>query len=156
MLSKVLNILKVINAAISGIPLLLLVLLIGYIWLQYRSCYTPQPEVRIERIRDTVRTIKEIPVYFHVRDTVISERFIDRIFKPEHETIPVREEVVQITEVTGMEGEIIVLQDIFTFKREGIGKDGKVLGELLPTGFIPKYLPILQQRGAKVSVETFR
>ncbi len=47
--------------------------------------------------------------------------------------------IVQVTEVQGMEGETITLQDIFTFQQSGIDEDGKVLGELQPTGIRPKF-----------------
>ena len=55
-----------------------------------------------------------------------------------------RRKVVQVTEVCGMEGETIVLQDIFTFENGGF-RDGKVLGELKATGIRPRcYEQILQ------------
>ncbi len=45
--------------------------------------------------------------------------------------------VVQVTEVSGMEGDVITLQDLFVFKQMGVDKDGKVRGDLLPTGIRP-------------------
>jgi pilus assembly protein CpaF len=47
--------------------------------------------------------------------------------------------VVNLTEVAGMEGPIITLQDIFVFRQTGIGPDGTVLGALHPTGLRPKF-----------------
>jgi len=38
-----------------------------------------------------------------------------------------------------MEGEIITMQDIFVFKKMGIGEKGEVLGEFIPTGIRPKF-----------------
>jgi pilus assembly protein CpaF len=47
--------------------------------------------------------------------------------------------VVNITEVQGMEGDVIVMQDIFTFEQTGI-EAGKVIGRLKPTGIRPKFM----------------
>jgi pilus assembly protein CpaF len=47
--------------------------------------------------------------------------------------------VVNITEVQGMEGDIIVMQDIFTFEQTGI-EGGKVIGLLKPTGIRPRFM----------------
>lgn len=47
--------------------------------------------------------------------------------------------IVQVTEVQGMEGDTITLQDIFTFEQFGLDESGKVLGELRPTGIRPKF-----------------
>jgi pilus assembly protein CpaF len=48
--------------------------------------------------------------------------------------------VTSITEVQWMEGEVIVTQDIYTFKRMGVKPNGEVLGELKPTGLRPTIL----------------
>lgn len=64
--------------------------------------------------------------------------------------------VMCITQLVGMEssGEI-VLKDIFAFKQSGIDKDGKVLGEFIPTGFIPTFLEEIQIRGVKFAPGIF-
>ena len=46
--------------------------------------------------------------------------------------------VVQCSEVLGMEGETIVMQDVFRFEQTGIDENGKILGELQPTGLRPR------------------
>ena len=46
--------------------------------------------------------------------------------------------VMSVSEITGMEGETITMQDIFVFKRTGKDENGKVLGEFIPTGMRPK------------------
>lgn len=51
--------------------------------------------------------------------------------------------IVAITEVQGMEGEVIVLQDIFVFEQTGF-EDGKVLGRIRPTGVRPKFIEKLE------------
>ncbi|MCR4405951.1 MAG: CpaF family protein [Anaerolineae bacterium] len=51
--------------------------------------------------------------------------------------------VVNITEVQGMEGDVIVMQDIFLFEQTGI-EGGKIIGRLRPTGIRPKFMPRLE------------
>ncbi|HLO28889.1 MAG TPA: CpaF family protein [Anaerolineales bacterium] len=63
--------------------------------------------------------------------------------------------VTAITEVVGMEGEIVVLTDIFKFEQTGIGEHGKILGELKPTGIRPIFSPRLEAAGFKLSGEIF-
>jgi pilus assembly protein CpaF len=58
--------------------------------------------------------------------------------------------VMNITEVAGIQGEVVTLQDIFTFRQEGIGKNGKVIGKYQATGFIPKFVEMLERKGYKV------
>ena len=47
--------------------------------------------------------------------------------------------ITQISEITGMEGDIVTMQDIFTFDRIGIGDGGKVLGQFVASGIRPKF-----------------
>ncbi|MEP0805269.1 MAG: CpaF family protein [Chloroflexota bacterium] len=63
--------------------------------------------------------------------------------------------VTAITEVAGMEGEIVVLTDIFKFEQTGTTADGKVLGELKATGIRPIFSPRLEAAGFKLSGEIF-
>lgn len=59
--------------------------------------------------------------------------------------------IIQITEVTGMQGDVISLQDIFVFKQEGLDKKRKVIGRFVPTGFIPKFVEDMEAKGMKIS-----
>jgi septum site-determining protein MinD len=59
--------------------------------------------------------------------------------------------VTYISEVTGMQGEVISLQDIFYFKQEGLDKNRKVIGRYVPTGFIPKFVEEMEAKGMKIS-----
>jgi Flp pilus assembly CpaF family ATPase len=59
--------------------------------------------------------------------------------------------VIQITEVTGMQGETISLQDIFIYKQEGLDKKRKIIGRFVPTGFIPKFVEEMEAKGMKIS-----
>jgi pilus assembly protein CpaF len=64
--------------------------------------------------------------------------------------------VTHVTEVAGMEGEIIQLQDIFLFKQEGYGPDGRIRGRFVATGNIPEIYQELQQRGIAVDLSIFK
>jgi pilus assembly protein CpaF len=48
--------------------------------------------------------------------------------------------VTGITEVQGMEGDVIVMQDIFNFQQSGV-ENGKIVGRMRPTGIRPKFMP---------------
>ena len=61
----------------------------------------------------------------------------------------------RITEVAGMEGDVVTLTDIFKFEQTGVGKDGKVLGELMPTGIRPVFTPKLEVSGYKLGGDIF-
>jgi pilus assembly protein CpaF len=62
--------------------------------------------------------------------------------------------VVQITEVQGMEGDTIVLQDIFVFEQTGI-EDGKIVGRLRPTGIRPKFMEKIEAAGIYLPPDIF-
>ena len=63
--------------------------------------------------------------------------------------------VTAVTEVAGMEGDTVVLTDIFKFEQTGISPDGKVIGELRPTGIRPLFTPRLEAAGFKLGPEVF-
>ncbi len=63
--------------------------------------------------------------------------------------------VKSITEVVGMEGQIITLQDIFFFDKKGIDQDGKVVGQFRATGIRPKFAEKLELAGIEVPEELF-
>ncbi|HLO16071.1 MAG TPA: CpaF family protein [Anaerolineales bacterium] len=63
--------------------------------------------------------------------------------------------VTAITEVVGMEGDTVVLTDIFKFEQTGIGPNGIILGELKPTGIRPIFSPRLEVSGFKLSADIF-
>lgn len=60
-----------------------------------------------------------------------------------------------IAEIQGMEGDIIVLQDIFLFEAAGIDQSGKVLGTFRPTGFVPRFVEELRSHHREVPQEIF-
>ncbi|HYK74986.1 MAG TPA: CpaF family protein [Pseudoneobacillus sp.] len=63
--------------------------------------------------------------------------------------------IVSITEVQGMEGDVIVLQDIFTFKQEGVTQEGKIFGKLVPAGVRPKFYDRLETSGIHIPASVF-
>lgn len=63
--------------------------------------------------------------------------------------------ITSITEVAGMEGQTIVMTDIFKFEKTGIAPEGKVIGELKPTGIRPFFTPRLEQNGFALGPEVF-
>lgn len=63
--------------------------------------------------------------------------------------------VTSITEVAGMEGDTVVLTDVFKFEQTGVSTDGKVLGELKPTGIRPLFMPRLEASGFKLGADVF-
>jgi pilus assembly protein CpaF len=62
--------------------------------------------------------------------------------------------IVNITEVQGMEGDVIVLQDLFVFERTGI-KDGKVIGDFKATGVRPKFVEKFEAMGIYLPPQIF-
>jgi pilus assembly protein CpaF len=63
--------------------------------------------------------------------------------------------IIHISEVSGLEGNLITMQEIFTFHQEGIGEDGRVLGELQPTGIRPQFTERLKAFGVELDGDTF-
>lgn len=63
--------------------------------------------------------------------------------------------VTSIAEVVGMEGEVITLQDIFVFERQGIDANGKVVGRFRATGIRPKFADKLEVAGVDVPEDLF-
>jgi pilus assembly protein CpaF len=58
--------------------------------------------------------------------------------------------IMNITEIGGMQGEVVTLQDIFVYTQEGMNKQGKIVGKFQATGFIPKFVETLEKKGYKI------
>jgi len=58
--------------------------------------------------------------------------------------------LLSVSEIVGMEGDMIAMQDLFEFRREGMTPDGKVRGRFRPTGVRPKFADKLQQSGIEL------
>ena len=63
--------------------------------------------------------------------------------------------VIKVTEVTGMEGDVIVMQDLFVFEKQGIDQEGKVMGVFRSTGVRPKFVDLLLAAGIHLDTEMF-
>jgi pilus assembly protein CpaF len=63
--------------------------------------------------------------------------------------------MTHITEIAGMEGDVITLTDIFKFEQTGVQPGGKIIGQLRPTGMRPLFTPRLEAAGYKLGGEIF-
>ncbi len=63
--------------------------------------------------------------------------------------------VTHITEVTGVEGDIVQLNDIFLFKQEGFDSEGRLVGHFEATGSVPHFYQDLRERGIPVDMSIF-
>jgi len=64
--------------------------------------------------------------------------------------------VMRISEISGMEGEMVMMQDLFEFKRTSVGPDGEVLGQFVATGIRSAYSQRLEAAGYKLDAKIFR
>lgn len=64
--------------------------------------------------------------------------------------------VTKITEIIGMEGDTITLQDIFVFRQEGFDERGGVIGKHVPTGIVPSYMEKLKNQGEILPTSIFK
>jgi pilus assembly protein CpaF len=63
--------------------------------------------------------------------------------------------IVNVTEVQGMEGDVVVMQDIFCFQESGMDQEGNVLGKMAPSGVRPRFSPRLERAGFRLPPEVF-
>jgi len=62
--------------------------------------------------------------------------------------------VVAVSEVQGMEGEVITMSEIFTFEKTGI-ENGKIIGRLMPTGLRPRFIDRIESAGIRLPPNIF-
>ena len=63
--------------------------------------------------------------------------------------------IISITEVTGMEGEIVTTQEVYRFKRRGITPEGKIIGQFEATGVRPLFTDRLRVSGIELPARMF-
>ncbi len=63
--------------------------------------------------------------------------------------------VTSMTEISGMEGEVITMSEIFKFVRTGLSEEGKVLGHFKATGIVPRFFETFKQFGIDLNIEVF-
>ena len=66
-----------------------------------------------------------------------------------------KRKITSIKEITGMESEIITMQDIFVYEQTGVAEDGKVLGHFKATGIRPRFIERLRVHGVQISDNLF-
>jgi len=67
-----------------------------------------------------------------------------------------RRKVISLSELTGMEGEVITMQEIFRFRQTGMSADGIVQGRFEATGIRPRFLEQVMSHGLELSADLFR
>jgi pilus assembly protein CpaF len=63
--------------------------------------------------------------------------------------------IINVAEITGMEGDVVTMQDIFVFWKRGVRENGEVIGEFIPTGVRPKFAERLAVAGIQLPVAMF-
>ncbi len=63
--------------------------------------------------------------------------------------------ITHISEITGATGEIVSMQDIFMFEKQGLGPAGKVKGRFFATGIVPKFAETLKAAGIPMALDVF-
>jgi pilus assembly protein CpaF len=66
-----------------------------------------------------------------------------------------KRKIMAISEITGMEGNVVTMQDVFTYKRTGMGENGQVLGQFVSTGIRPRFIDRLKLSGVELPPNTF-
>jgi pilus assembly protein CpaF len=67
-----------------------------------------------------------------------------------------RRKLISLSELTGMEGEVITMQEIFRFRQTGVSTDGIVQGKFEATGIRPRFLDQVMAHGISLPAELFR
>ncbi len=67
-----------------------------------------------------------------------------------------RRKLLSLSELTGMEGEVVTMQEIFRFRQTGINAEGQVQGRFEATGIRPRFLEFVSAHGISLSAELFR
>jgi pilus assembly protein CpaF len=66
-----------------------------------------------------------------------------------------RRRIVSVQEITGMEGDVVTMQEIFCFRRRGVDGEGHVLGRFEATGIRPRFAERLKMRGIELGNDLF-
>lgn len=66
-----------------------------------------------------------------------------------------KRKITSIQEITGMEGDVVTMQEIFRFEQTGVAPDGTVLGNFRASGIRPKFIELLRIRGVNISDDIF-
>ncbi len=66
-----------------------------------------------------------------------------------------KRKLVSLQEISGMEGDVITMSELFKFEREGMDEDNNVIGKLVTTGIVPAFHKNLAHRGIDLPIEVF-
>jgi pilus assembly protein CpaF len=66
-----------------------------------------------------------------------------------------RRRIISVQEITGMEGDVVTMQEIFCFRRSGLDAEGRVLGRFEATGIRPRFAERLMMRGIDLGKDLF-
>ena len=67
-----------------------------------------------------------------------------------------RRKLISLSEITGMEGEVVTMQEIFRFRQTGMSPEGQVIGKFEATGIRPRFLDQVMAHGISLSADLFR
>jgi len=116
------------------------------------TCHSNSPRDTVSRLETmTLMAGMELPIH------VISKQIASavQVIVQQSRLSDGSRRITNITEVQGMEGETVLLQDIFIYEQKGIDEEGKVIGQHRATGFRPKCMDLLIQAGCKLPPSTF-
>jgi pilus assembly protein CpaF len=115
------------------------------------TCHSNSPRDTLARVETmTLMAGMELPVRA-IREQIASA--IDLVIHQERLRDGTRK-VVNITEITGMEGDIITMTDLFVFEQTSF-EDGRVIGRLRPTGLRPKFMEKIDASGIHLPASLF-
>lgn len=115
------------------------------------TCHSNSPRDTLARLETmTMMAGMELPIRA-IREQIASA--INLVIHQERMRDGTRK-VTNITEVTGMEGEVITMTDIFVFEQQGM-ENGKVIGRLRPTGLRPKFMDRIEDAGIHLPITVF-
>jgi len=109
--------------------------------------------------RDTVQRVETMVMMsgFELPVRAIRQQFasaIDLIVQAQRLTGGPRK-IVNVTEVSGMEGDVVTMQDIFAFEQLGIDGDGRAYGQIVATGIRPSFMDRLKASGCSIDPSLF-
>jgi pilus assembly protein CpaF len=115
--------------------------------------------VHANSTRDAVQRVETMVMMsgFELPQKAIRQQFasaIDLIIQAAR-LIGGRRKIVSVSEVQGMEGDVVVMQDIFKFEQDGVDAEGSAYGRIVSTGVRPLFMDRLIANGAEIDVELF-
>jgi len=116
------------------------------------TCHSNSPRDTVSRL-ETMTLMSGMDLPIHVISKQIASAV--QLIVQQSRLSDGSRKIINITEVQGMEGETVLLQDIFVFEQRGIDGEGKVQGQHRPTGFRPRCMDLLIQAGCKLPPSTF-